>query len=328
MSLGERLFLKGYRRVRPGVNPELEIGRFLTEVARFRNCVPLAGALEYTATDGTTITLALLQGYVANQGDGWTYTLGLPGAFPRRAPHAAAQPLPEDVHGAFLALMATLGRRTAELHLALAQRSGDPAFEPEPHRRQRPRRVGRAVADEATQTLDLLERSRDSLPQPRARSGWTLLLAARQRLLARIEAGAGPRIDGLKIRYHGDYHLGQVLLSKNDFVIIDFEGEPARPLAQRRAASTRRCATWPACCARSTTRSTRRCCTRPSTSRTATRRSSRSTQSWEKPGPRGVPARLRRSASRAAPCTARSTPRARCSSCSSWRRPSTSCATS
>ena len=83
MSLGERLFLKAYRHVRPGVNPELEVGRFLTEVAGFPNCVPLAGALEYIAADGTPITLALLQGYVANQGDGWTYALELPRAFPR-----------------------------------------------------------------------------------------------------------------------------------------------------------------------------------------------------------------------------------------------------
>ncbi len=132
MSLGERLFLKGYRRVRPGVNPELEIGRFLTEVAGFRNCVPVAGAVEYTATDGTSFTLALLQGYVANQGDGWTYTLELSRALPRRVPHPArptgarrrARRLPR-------AAWQTLGQRTAELHLALARPTGDPAFEPE-----------------------------------------------------------------------------------------------------------------------------------------------------------------------------------------------------
>ena len=76
VTLGESLFLKGYRRLRPGVNPELEVGRFLTEVARYPHCVPVAGALEYTAHDGTQMTLALVQSYVANQGDGWDYTLG------------------------------------------------------------------------------------------------------------------------------------------------------------------------------------------------------------------------------------------------------------
>jgi maltose alpha-D-glucosyltransferase/alpha-amylase len=75
VTLGERLFLKGYRRLRPGINPELEMGRFLTEVAKYPNCVPVAGALEYVAADGSTMTLAMVQAFVPNQGDGWDYTL-------------------------------------------------------------------------------------------------------------------------------------------------------------------------------------------------------------------------------------------------------------
>ena len=75
VTLGERLFLKGYRQLRSGVNPEFEVGRFLAEVARFANCVPVAGAIEYLAADGTATSLALLQAYVPNQGDGWSYTL-------------------------------------------------------------------------------------------------------------------------------------------------------------------------------------------------------------------------------------------------------------
>jgi len=233
VSLGERLFLKAYRRARPGVNPELEIGRFLTEVAGFRNCVPVAGALEYTASDGTPMTLALLQGYVTNQGDGWTYTLEYLEPFLDEHRTLAAPVLPSDVHGAFLALMATLGKRTAELHLALATQSSHPDCAPEPITRTDVTAWTARAGEEATETLDRVERQRDRLP-PMLRSELETLLDARKRLLARIESSAAAEVEGSKIRYHGDYHLGQVLLSKNDFVIIDFEGEPARPLAERR----------------------------------------------------------------------------------------------
>ena len=234
MSLGERLFLKGYRRVRPGVNPELEVGRFLTEVARFRNCVPLAGALEYTGTDGTSFTLALLQGYVANQGDGWTYTLDHLEHFLDEHRTPPAQPVPEDVHGAFLELMATLGQRTAELHLALATAQRRSRLRAGTHRAapMSPHGSGRSLKKRRKRSTSWSAAAID-FPAP-VRDGLDALLDARQRLLARIQASAGTRFDGLKTRYHGDYHLGQVLLSKNDFVIIDFEGEPARPLAQRR----------------------------------------------------------------------------------------------
>ena len=135
------------------MNPELEIGRFLTDVAHFPNCVPVAGALEYVAADGVAMTLALLQAYVANQGDGWIYTLDYLERFLEHAAHAA-ETVPPDVHGAYLALVQTLGVRTAELHVALAKRTGDPAFDPEPLERRRRRRAGRQRAvDEADATL-------------------------------------------------------------------------------------------------------------------------------------------------------------------------------
>ncbi len=130
VTLGERLFLKGYRRLRPGVNPELEIGRYLTEVANFPNCAPLAGSIEYVAADGTPTTVALLQAYVPNQGDGWNYTLG----YLERVLESLrdAQEAREESHGAYLELARILGARTAGLHAAFAMKSGDPAFEPEP----------------------------------------------------------------------------------------------------------------------------------------------------------------------------------------------------
>ena len=131
--LGERLFLKGYRRLRPGVNPEVEIGRFLTDVAHFPNCVPLAGVVEYVdSRRHASTTLALLQAYVRNQGDGWTYTRRLPRALPRERARATrevrrrrARRLPRADADARRAHRASCTSR-------FAQRTGDPAFDPEP----------------------------------------------------------------------------------------------------------------------------------------------------------------------------------------------------
>jgi maltose alpha-D-glucosyltransferase/alpha-amylase len=231
VSLSERLFLKGYRRVRPGLNPELEMGRFLTEVARYPNCVPVAGALEFVGTDGTSSTLALLQAYLPNEGDGWSYTIDyLERYIEERS--TVTQP-PPDEHGGFLALMQTLGTRTGELHRALAEHTGDAAFDPEPFTAEDLAEWKRRVIEEVTATFTMLDQHRDELPPP-IRAEVYMLLRGRERLLSRIGSCVAPGAGTIKTRYHGDYHLGQVLLSNHDFIIIDFEGEPARPLAERR----------------------------------------------------------------------------------------------
>ncbi len=132
VTLDETLFLKGYRHVREGINPELEMGRFLTEV-QYPHCVPVLGALEYLTNDGRTMTLAMVQSYVANQGDGWDYTLGYLERFLRDvATTDGATDAPDvlSVHGGFLALIATLGQRTAELHRALAPAPARPRSTP------------------------------------------------------------------------------------------------------------------------------------------------------------------------------------------------------
>jgi len=233
VTLGEKLFLKGYRRVRPGINPEFEIGRYLTDVARFPNCVPVAGVLEYVGNDGSLMTLAMAQAYVHNQGDGWGYTAD----YLRRyleLRRSSTEPVPPDVHGAYLDLMGTLGRRTAELHLAFALRSGDPAFEPQPL----------TPADLAGTRLQLQQMLQGTFTALEARAGQLgpkagadvqTLLAARGALLQRIEQFSAGSPQALKTRHHGDYHLAQVLLAKNDFIIIDFEGEPGRSFDERRA---------------------------------------------------------------------------------------------
>jgi maltose alpha-D-glucosyltransferase / alpha-amylase len=236
VTLGERLFLKGYRRLRPGENPELEVGRFLTEVAGFANCVPVAGAVEYLSGDGTTMTLGLLQGFVANQGDGWAYTLDYLERFLEDYRTAPGEP-PADVHGGYLALTHTLGQRTGELHRALAARTGDPAFDPEDVVPEDVTEWKQRTRAEAKITFDLLEERFAALAEP-ARAEARILLERSAEVLAHIESFPAPAGAMRKIRFHGDYHLGQVLLAKNDFVIIDFEGEPARPLEERRRKSS------------------------------------------------------------------------------------------
>jgi maltose alpha-D-glucosyltransferase/alpha-amylase len=233
VTLGSRLLLKGYRILRPGIAPEVEMGRFLTEVARFSNSVPLAGIVDHVATDGTVTTLALLQAYVSNQGDGWVYTVNY------LVRHLETQTEAErghaiDVHGAYLALIEVLGRRTAELHRAMAAVTGDAAFDPEPATEQDYAAWRKRVSGEAGATLQLLEQRAGDLSGPLAEAAQALL-ARRADVLAAIEGCRPPGGPVLKTRHHGDYHLGQVLVHENDFVIIDFEGEPGRTLAERRA---------------------------------------------------------------------------------------------
>ncbi len=233
VTFGETLFLKGYRRVREGVNPELDMGRFLTDVVRFPNCVPVLGALEYAGNGGRVITLALVQSYVANQGDGWDHTLGYLGRF-LEALRTGGAIAGHDAHGGFLALMATLGTRTAELHLALARRTGDPAFDPEPLVASDVAAYHARASDEMAATLALLQQRAAQLPAA-ARVDAQAVLARGESLRARVAGSGGPPVGAMKTRYHGDFHLGQVLVTGNDFVIIDFEGEPARSFEERRA---------------------------------------------------------------------------------------------
>jgi maltose alpha-D-glucosyltransferase / alpha-amylase len=236
VMLGERLFLKGYRRLRPGENPELEVGRFLTEMARFANCVPVAGAIEYHADDGTVMTVGLLQAYVANQGDGWAYTLDYVERFLEDHRTATERP-PVDVHGAYLALAHTLGQRTGELHCALASPAGNPAFDPEPVTATDVTEWKRRAHEEALETFKLLAQRVEALPEP-ARTEARALAERTGEVVSHIESFAAPEQAMRKTRFHGDYHLGQVLLANNDFKIIDFEGEPARPLEERRVKSS------------------------------------------------------------------------------------------
>jgi maltose alpha-D-glucosyltransferase/alpha-amylase len=231
IRVGDQLFLKIYRKLQAGINPELEVGRYLTEVAHFPNIVPVAGAVEYETKDGTVMTVALLQAFVMNQGDGWDYTVNYLGRF--LEDRRTGTPLPADAHGLYLALMKTLAIRTAELHVALSRPTSDPAFAPEPITAADVDSWRTNTLAEAEHTLEMLSNSIPQLPPDVAAAGESLL-KRRALLMRRIEACAASVPKGLKTRRHGDYHLGQVLVRRNDFILVDFEGEPGRTFAERR----------------------------------------------------------------------------------------------
>jgi maltose alpha-D-glucosyltransferase/alpha-amylase len=232
---GSRLFLKGFRRMREGVNPELEMGRFLTEVAKFPNIAPVLGAAEYFEDGAQPVTLAVMQRYVANQGDLWTLilqhltrTLSMPAAA-EPAQASAAESVAADFH---LGRMALVGRRVAELHRALSTRSGDARFDPEPVTADDVRTWKKGVEREIDETFDVIIAA--ALPDA-AREQLRALSSSREKLHAKVRA-ISPHPAGLmKTRYHGDLHLGQILVVQDDFIIVDFEGEPGRSLEERRA---------------------------------------------------------------------------------------------
>jgi maltose alpha-D-glucosyltransferase / alpha-amylase len=230
--LGEQLFLKGYRRLRNGINPDIEMSRYLTEVIPYPHIAPLAGSVEFKAADGTTATLAAVFGFVANQGDGWTYTLG---HLERHAAAVLHHAAPEEgaSHALYLQQMRTLGRRVGELHAVLSRDSSDPAFAPEPIRKGDVAAWGRDVRREAEASLRLLRERLAGVPEVDLDAA-RALLAARTRLVNRIRDLASKPVTAMKTRFHGDLHLGQLLVVRDDFLIIDFEGEPARPFEERR----------------------------------------------------------------------------------------------
>ena len=250
---GERCILKLFRRLDEGVNPDLEIGRFLTERRAFRNIPPVGGSLEYRRPRREPMTLAILQGFVGNEGDAWHYTLEslsryfervlavrhtLPDPPASSAPLASlmAEELPEvaeETIGAYLGAAQLLGGRTAELHMALASDRDDPNFAPEPFSVLYQRSLYQSMHNLTAQTWQLLRRRLAHLPEG-IRPLASTALALEPELRQRFRSITARKMTALRIRCHGDYHLGQVLYTGKDFIIIDFEGEPARSLSERR----------------------------------------------------------------------------------------------
>jgi len=248
---GERLMLKVFRRLEEGVNPELEVGRFLTEKTNFIQIAQVAGSLEYRRDKGEPVTMAILQGYVPNQGDAWSFTLktlahffkgvelpaaGDPPAL-RRSLLAAVTTATAEVAtrtvGAYLESAELLGRRTAELHAALASDPDDPAFAPELLSQQDQRSIYQSLSGLALRSMELLRGQLNKLPED-SREDAHKVIELEPRITAGLRSFLARRLKTTRIRVHGDYHLGQVLYTGHDFVIIDFEGEPTRTLYERR----------------------------------------------------------------------------------------------
>ena len=241
--IGDEVVFKAYRKLAPGVQPEIEIGRFLVEEAGFTHTPPLLGAIERVAADGRTTALAAAFGFVRNQGDGWVYTVEYLHRTLDELRLVAAAEHPESAapahepHAFYLAQARVLGQRTAELHRAFATPTEDAAFAPEPMAEADLENWRRAVREQADAAFKALEQALPRLADE-DRERVETLLSRREACYARIDALTEPGISAVKTRIHGDYHLGQVLVAQNDFYILDFEGEPARPLAERRAKSS------------------------------------------------------------------------------------------
>jgi maltose alpha-D-glucosyltransferase/alpha-amylase len=244
-TYGGEWFLKLYRRIDDGLNPDVELTRFLTERAGFPNVSPFAGALSYRV-GGRVSMLGMTQTLVQNQGDAWTLTLGVVGQYlervlseklPMPVLGAPGEPLPEvlmDAIGAAYPERARqLGQRTAEMHMALASDRGDPAFCPEAFSALYQRSVYQSMRNGVRRTFQLLARHAKGFPAD-ARAEAEAMVHREREILERMARVMGRKIAAEKIRIHGDYHLGQVLDTGRDFVIIDFEGEPARAISERR----------------------------------------------------------------------------------------------
>jgi len=267
--VSDRFALKLFRRVEPTLNPEFEIGRFLTQRG-FTRTPELAGALQYLRPGLEPGTLAVVQAVIKHQGSGWDFSInelrryyeritprvsGPEGSAFATPPSGPAVPLPEQPPAAasmprtdqsgspppffnalenwYLSAAATLGRRTAEMHRVLAS-GGSADFAPQPLDRAALAALADDMRAHAASSLDLLERRLEILNEP-SRAHAAAVLSQRTALLSRIEALRAETAAGLRVRIHGDYHLGQVLRTEEDFVILDFEGEPARSIAERRA---------------------------------------------------------------------------------------------
>jgi maltose alpha-D-glucosyltransferase / alpha-amylase len=253
IAYGHRLLLKCFRRLTPGVPPELEIGRFLTAHRRFPHTPPVVGALEYRPPGrGEPMTLAVLQGYVPHHENAWQYTLAALGSYFTRARTASAAggelaltaaalldravqdapPLAQELIGPYLGFARRLGQQTAELHQALAAAPEEALFAPEPFSPLDQRALYQSMRGLTLRVWRRLGEHWKRLPAA-ARGEAQALLDSQDAVLQRFQAVLEGTLTARRMRCHGDYDLRQVLCTDGDVTLIDFAGVPARLLEER-----------------------------------------------------------------------------------------------
>jgi maltose alpha-D-glucosyltransferase/alpha-amylase len=231
--VGSEYVVKLFRRLEPGINPEIEIGRFLTENSNFTHTPALRGTLELVH-DGKPGAVAVVHEFVENQGDAWAVTGAYLDRYVEEQRLLTAKDKDEsDEQRAYLQRMQRVGQRVAELQLALASRDDMPDFAPEPITPADVQSWIDKVLERARRVFEELVRRRSHLKA----SDQVLvdeLLTHKEALPAHLREMLPENIAAVKIRHHGDFHLGQMLVAKEDVFIIDFEGEPRRSLEERR----------------------------------------------------------------------------------------------
>jgi maltose alpha-D-glucosyltransferase/alpha-amylase len=246
------LCLKLYRRIEIGVSPEVEMCSTLSDHSGFTHLPSYLGSLNYDQSRTRRFSLGILQNYVKNEGDAWQLSLGQvkryyddiltrmhTGLTLPPLPALSGEPVPipelmqELIGEIYLGMIEKLAKRTAEMHLSLASLSNDPAFAPEPFTTLYQRSIYQAMCEQVKRAVILIREIMPQLPAEQKELA-TLFIQKQKQILEQFDPIRLEKIDTLKIRIHGDYHLGQVLFTGKDFVIIDFEGEPSRPLSERK----------------------------------------------------------------------------------------------
>jgi maltose alpha-D-glucosyltransferase/alpha-amylase len=251
VTYGNQLILKLFRRLEDGINPDVEIGSFLTEHTSFVNMPYVAGSLEYRRGRKRPLSVAILESFVPNEGDAWQYTLEfLTRYFNEVLTHATVQappisrkpllsllkeppPLAKETIGPYLVSAQRLGQRTAELHIALSSDLENPDFAPEPYTLMYQTSIYQSLRSFAMRTMQLLKDRLSYLTEDVQKDA-VRVLDLDKNIIEHYHLVRKQKINAARIRCHGDYHLGQVLNTGNDFTITDFEGEPARSLSERR----------------------------------------------------------------------------------------------
>jgi len=238
LIIGGQVMLKLFRRIHAGAHPEAEMGRYLTEHG-FANIAPMLGEIRRQGNDGVPFVLGVAQGFIYNEGDAWSWTQNLLERTVQEVlvmPSGALLPEQTDAIGRFQKAASMLGQRLGEMHVVLGQPSDETAFAPRasgPQDCESWAAAARAQLEKAYAVLDA--RTQFSAEE---RHSADILLAAREHALTVPAVLAQAALGSLATRIHGDLHLGQALVAHGDVYFIDFEGEPARTLSERRALSS------------------------------------------------------------------------------------------